>query len=328
MICKDHWTAVALSRNLKSDPMQVVHDGVPVVLFRAGDKVQALDDLCPHRLAELSKGRVMSGQIECPYHGWRFDGAGLCTAIPGHLDETPRYKVRAHSVIEKAGAIFLSSGAPDADPYIHSAQDMEGVTRVVESDTRSTLIDVAENILDATHTHYTHKGLLRGLSSDRHKVNVRVTGGPGWVEACYTGEDRQHGFISRLLEGERTKTIGRFLYPGIAELEYWGPDGLVLVTSFHLRQSAEDRVRGIGWLFGPGTGPIAHLKALAFKPLFNVALRQDQRVLASAFDNAARHDTRKIVVGPLDFLRTEIETILQGKVPGVARSPRDFVIEL
>ena len=42
------------------------------------------------------------------------------------------------------------------------------------SSTRSTLIDTAENILDATHTHFTHKGLLRGLSAKRYTAAVEV----------------------------------------------------------------------------------------------------------------------------------------------------------
>lgn len=35
-------------------------------------------DVCPHRLAPLSQGRVdpRSGCIECPYHGWQFDMTG------------------------------------------------------------------------------------------------------------------------------------------------------------------------------------------------------------------------------------------------------------
>ena len=41
-------------------------------------------DKCPHRLVPLSEGRVNeSGEIECGYHGWTFDGAsGKCTSIP------------------------------------------------------------------------------------------------------------------------------------------------------------------------------------------------------------------------------------------------------
>lgn len=41
-------------------------------------------DVCPHRLAPLSQGRVdeATGCIECPYHGWQFDTDGTLTSLP------------------------------------------------------------------------------------------------------------------------------------------------------------------------------------------------------------------------------------------------------
>jgi len=43
----------------------------------------ALRDACPHRGMPLSCGRLESSQIECNYHGWRFDAhSGQCLAIP------------------------------------------------------------------------------------------------------------------------------------------------------------------------------------------------------------------------------------------------------
>ena len=44
----------------------------------------AMKDQCPHRLAALSEGRLTaSGDLQCAYHGWAFDGAtGECTSIP------------------------------------------------------------------------------------------------------------------------------------------------------------------------------------------------------------------------------------------------------
>ena len=37
--------------------------------------------------SELSTGKVASGEIECPYHGWRYNGEGRCTAVPGHVGD-------------------------------------------------------------------------------------------------------------------------------------------------------------------------------------------------------------------------------------------------
>lgn len=325
---KDFWQAVALSADIGKRPKRILFDGQPVVLFRSVQGIAALFDRCPHRLVELSTGKVISGEIECPYHGWRYDGEGRCTAIPGHVGDMPHYRVRRYAAIERDGVVFISSGTPLGEPYLHCMQGRDIIVRRVRSSTQSTVIDAAENILDATHTHFTHKGLLRGLSDKRHLVQVEVTGGEGWVEACYTGEDRQQGLISRLLEGERARTIGRFRHPGIAELEYWGKDGLVLATTFHLRQADERTVEGIGWLIGRRQGFLGELKALAFKPLFNIALQQDRRVLKSASDNARYAPSALPVIGPLDFLRRDIGAIMERKMPAAVGEARVHRIEL
>ncbi len=325
---QDHWVAVLLSSDLKAKPQKIFWKGIPIVVFRSGQNVNAIADRCPHRMAEFSKGRVVQGEIECPYHGWRFDGAGQCTSIPGHLGETPRYRIQSYKAIEQDGAIFISAGTPDTLPYVHGFPTLKAVVRRVHSTTHSTVVDVAENILDATHTHFTHKRLLRGLGTKRHRVSVEVTGAAGRVEACYTGEPKQEGLVSKLLEGGRSKTVGRFLYPGIAELEYWGPDGIVLTTSFHLYQSTDEIVNGIGWLVGPKTGLSSWLKAALFKPLFRIALEQDRRVLKLAQENAQVHGRPDIIKGPLDFLRGDIEAIMKGERPDAADNPRHYQIEL
>lgn len=325
---KDYWQAVALTRDVGNKPKRVMFQGAPVVLFHSGKGIVALTDRCPHRMVELSAGRVCDGQIECPYHGWRFDSEGLCRSIPGHVGDMPHYRVRRYNTIERDGVIFISDGSPEGDPYLHCMEGKEVIVRRVRSSTQSTVLDASENILDATHTFFTHKGLLRGLSSKRYQVEVAITGGNGWVEACYTGEDRQQGLISKLLEGERTKTIGRFRFPGIAELEYWGTNGLSLATTFHLRQATPETVEGIGWLIGPRKGGLEHLMALAFKPLFNIALRQDQRVLKSASDNGRFAPDAKPIIGPLDFLRNDIASIMAGEMPQAYANPKIYQMEL
>ena len=324
----NHWQAVELSRKVGKKPKRVFFEGKPVVLFRGSDGLGALHDRCPHRHVELSKGRVIENAIECPYHGWQFDGQGKCTTIPCHLGDLPNYRTKALSVRERSGFVFLSSENPSGKPYTHCMEGRDVIVRLVKSNTVSTMIDAAENILDATHTHYTHKGLLRGLSDRRYKVKVDVTGGEGVVEACYTGESQQEGLISRLLGGEASKTVGRFRYPGVAELEYWNGDALSLATTFHLRDGEDGTVEGIGYLIGPKQNGLGYLKALFFKPLFNIALQQDRRVLKSASDNAQRFPPTPPVIGPLDFLRRDIERIMEGRMPLAAKKPATHYLEL
>ena len=320
------WYAVAVSRMLGSKPQRVMVEGRAFVIFRSGNALHCLTDRCPHRFAPLSLGRVVEDTVECPYHGWRFDGSGRCRAMPGLLEPVPNIVVPSHPVREQNGLIYISPGAPRGEPYAGSLSGRGTVSSVVENRVRSTLVDVAENILDATHTHFTHSGILRGLSSRRYKVKVSITGGDGWVEARYQGEPRQEGIISRLLEGERSISIGRFIAPGIAELEFWGRDRINLSTTFHLHQEDDAHVGGFGVLTGPTQSGLGYLKALLFKPFFHVALRQDQVILNAARDNMLPDS--KPVIGRLDVLRPHIEAILRGERPAVADTPLEIMMEL
>jgi nitrite reductase/ring-hydroxylating ferredoxin subunit len=54
--------------------------GIEVLLVRVGADVVAVNNRCTHLGQPLDKGRVMSGQITCPFHGACFDlrsGAAL-----------------------------------------------------------------------------------------------------------------------------------------------------------------------------------------------------------------------------------------------------------
>ena len=320
------WYAVALSRAVSRTPHRVLIAGQAFVIFRSGGALRCLTDRCPHRFAPLSLGRVVADTIECPYHGWRFDGNGRCRAVPGLLEPVPNVIVPPHAVREANGLVYISPEAARGEPYPGVLSGPGTVSSVVENRVRSSLIDVAENILDATHTHFTHSGILRGLSSRRYNVKVTVTGGDGWVEARYEGEPRQEGIISRLLEGERSISVGRFIAPGVAELEFWGRDRINLSTTFHLRQEDDEHVHGFGVLAGPMQGGLGYLKAVLFKPLFHIALRQDQTILTVARQN--RLPNAKPVVGRLDILRPHIEAILRGERPSVADAPTELTMEL
>ncbi len=58
--------------------------GVPLLLGRkSDDSLFAMKDLCPHRGIPLSAGWFDGDQVQCKYHGWKFEPcSGRCTEIP------------------------------------------------------------------------------------------------------------------------------------------------------------------------------------------------------------------------------------------------------
>jgi nitrite reductase/ring-hydroxylating ferredoxin subunit len=112
-----HWRTVALSEQVtENKPFAVSSGGTDFVLFRNPQGVcQALVDQCAHRRAPLSLGRVTDdGFIECPYHGWRYEGAsGQCKIIPNlRADEKipNSYRVNAFQAKEQDGFISILTG--------------------------------------------------------------------------------------------------------------------------------------------------------------------------------------------------------------------------
>lgn len=84
----------------------------PILFCRGHDgKVFALRDICPHRGIPLSDGTFDGEEIECCYHGWRFDCRGTCTHIPalvGHEGIKPQnIHVRSYAISEQQGNIWV-----------------------------------------------------------------------------------------------------------------------------------------------------------------------------------------------------------------------------
>lgn len=79
-----------------------------IILVRRGDDVVALRDRCPHRFVPLSLGKVVDGEIHCPYHGLRFALDGHCVLNP-HGDGVipPAAKVPSFAVEQRDGQIFV-----------------------------------------------------------------------------------------------------------------------------------------------------------------------------------------------------------------------------
>ena len=64
-------------------------------------------------------GLLEDGLVQCPYHGWRFDGAGQCLRIPtlpADQKIPARARVDSYPVQERYGLIFAFLGPARVRP--------------------------------------------------------------------------------------------------------------------------------------------------------------------------------------------------------------------
>ncbi|MDQ1449444.1 MAG: hypothetical protein QOC79_2415, partial [Actinomycetota bacterium] len=79
-----------------------------LVLWRdtAGD-FHLQDAYCPHLGANLAYGgTVREAELQCPFHGWRFDGAGACTNIPYSQRTNRKAKLRNYPIVVRNGFVL------------------------------------------------------------------------------------------------------------------------------------------------------------------------------------------------------------------------------
>lgn len=302
------WYPVATSAELGAHPVAVTVMDEPVVLFRDRSGIaHALVDRCPHRNVPLSLGRVQAdGTLQCGYHGWRFDGTGRCTAVPGLTDPLPvgpsardagRLRVR-----EQDGMVWLWPAAeePSREPFaLPDLGTGPNVGEVVfRQDMACTVHASVENALDVPHTAFLHGGLFRrpGRGPTVHAARREV---PDGVEVEYVGEPAAFGPIR--LAGRTFDHWDRFFLPSVAQIEYRVGDVVRIVNSIlHLPLSA---TRTRAWFVLRFRSPLpAAVAAPIVRARGRGILRQDVEMLEHQTANVARFGGERYTSTDLDLL--------------------------
>jgi len=165
----NEWFAVAWTSSLpenKLQPLRVL--GQDLVLWRTSGAVHAWKDLCIHRGAKLSLGKISSTEkgvcVICPYHGWEYNPAGECVRIPAHPEQPPPARARAETFAarEKYGLVWVCLGKPAGDIPVFPEADTPGfrLIRVGPYEFHAQGPRIIENVMDMAHLPIAHGGLL------------------------------------------------------------------------------------------------------------------------------------------------------------------------
>lgn len=311
---RDGWHPVARRDELRDKPLARTLMDVPLVVYRGEHGPVAMLDRCPHRNVPLSGGRVHAGQIECPYHGWRFNDDGACTLVPGS-DACPAAKARALPVVERAGLVWTSLGEPPAS-FPALPPEMEDASYDnfwwVPAASKARVLDAIENLLDPAHPHFLHPELVRSPDK-RRELRVELALGPGGGEARYVETQTALTWLPRLFEGSRTEGWGRYFAPTIGQVTFANAKGLSIAISVVFVPESVNRTRPYAHFASRRGAVPAWLKRLAIIAFHIPVLRQDQRALAAQADAVDRSGGHDYSIGPLDLFGPTIWRLANGK---------------
>jgi phenylpropionate dioxygenase-like ring-hydroxylating dioxygenase large terminal subunit len=188
---QQRWYPVAYLQDL--DPLRPTPFtllGQDLVLWWEAESSQwrAFADICPHRQVPLSEGRINErGELECPYHGWSFNGEGHCTTIPQAEPEAaasacsnPRSACRSHATATAQGLLFVFAGQGEqaelADlPRVPQLDDPLWLVQDTFRDLPMDALTLLENVLDVSHVPFTHHRTV-GKRQNAAPVLAELTG--------------------------------------------------------------------------------------------------------------------------------------------------------
>lgn len=185
---RNQWYVVLDSKQVKDRPVGVTRMGEKLVFWR-NDQGQLIcfRDRCPHRGVALSKGQVVDGHLQCPFHGFEFDVSGRVVLIPanGRQATVPKsFQTHRYPTHEAHGWIWIWWGQnPPEDLarprfFDNITADMAYATIIDPWDTHYSR--VLENQLDVVHLPFIHRNSI-GRSIGK------VVDGPGtlWIDDDY-----------------------------------------------------------------------------------------------------------------------------------------------
>jgi len=305
----DQWYAVLDSQQVGREPVGVTRMGEKLVFWRDDSgKVSCLRDLCAHRGVALSKGKVIEGALQCPFHGFAYDASGAAVVIPANGRQTPvppRFKVHAYPTYEAHGFIWIWWGEkPPADlqpPSFFDDITPDFSYGSAHDPWEAHYSRVIENQLDVVHLPFVHYNTIgRG---NRTLVNGPVV---EWLDEnrfrVYVFNEVDHGQTPRKAE-EITPP-----YPAF-HLEFLFPN----LWQNHI--NADVRVVAA---FVPVDNEHTLLYLRFYQRFMRIpGLRELVNVLAMPFNVLVAHQDRRVVITQRpkpSALRSE-ENLIQGDRP-------------
>jgi nitrite reductase/ring-hydroxylating ferredoxin subunit len=165
------WYAVSLSSQLAVNDVKPLYFFLKdLVLFRTeSGKAKVLDAMCPHLGAHIGHGGKVHGEsVACPFHGWQFDGDGICTDVPYAEKMPPKLSednkcLHTYPVIEMNGVIWAWYHPKQIEPLfdIEAVPELDDRENWSEPTVHEWIInapaqEMGENAVDKAHFEFVH----------------------------------------------------------------------------------------------------------------------------------------------------------------------------
>jgi phenylpropionate dioxygenase-like ring-hydroxylating dioxygenase large terminal subunit len=168
-VLRRFWYPVMPVGALAQGPQPFTLLGTRLVVWSLGDgRHAALEDRCAHRSAALSKGWIDRGAVVCPYHGWAYDGQGVCLRMPQRPEAGPSRHpvVKSFACVERYGHVWVALEDPLAPIPDWPEESDPGYRRIDQfyEPWGCASFRLMENSFDNAHIHFVHRNTFGDIN--------------------------------------------------------------------------------------------------------------------------------------------------------------------
>ena len=111
----DGWLTVGPPQSIPQQRALIVAlpGGERIAVFRDGDEIGALSNLCAHQNGPIGEGCIVDGLVTCPWHGYQYQLKDGC-APPPFTEKLATYRVRLRAGVIEVDPKPLPPGTPAA----------------------------------------------------------------------------------------------------------------------------------------------------------------------------------------------------------------------
>jgi nitrite reductase/ring-hydroxylating ferredoxin subunit/DMSO/TMAO reductase YedYZ heme-binding membrane subunit len=109
------WIAVGSPESIPDKGARIVaaSGGERIAVFRDGEQIGALTNLCAHQNGPIGEGHIIDGCVTCPWHGYQYRLEDGC-APPPFTEKLVTYRVRINRGVVEVDPRPLPPGTPAA----------------------------------------------------------------------------------------------------------------------------------------------------------------------------------------------------------------------
>ena len=116
-VAREHhgWLVVGPPESIPDKAARIVtaRDGERIAVFRDGNQIGALTNVCAHQNGPIGEGCIVNGLVTCPWHGYEYRLEDGC-APPPFTERLATYRVRLRDGIVEVDPNALPPGAKTA----------------------------------------------------------------------------------------------------------------------------------------------------------------------------------------------------------------------